>query len=459
MFSMRVGSSGVVVTLALGLLFAAPVSRAAAPWSEPALVPGEPPTPAEQVGNQTPALVAMTAAGRAVVGMGRSLSPLLSDGRPGPTVTRQAQGVLFTDILGYGRDRLLAIGGTTDANGAWTPVSRAVVSFGTADGRLGEPVPVDARRDLRPPQAAAVNGAGGAALAVSSADPRGTTSLELYVRSPGGAFRAAFRVERARSLGRPSVAINRGGDVLLAWRRDRSLYARVRRASGRLGPVQRLGPSGYAGYVSTTIDDTGRAAVAWLSQSINEGSLTTPIVVSLAYASPGRAFGRRQVVESVPQSAARWYVPYPGLEVALVRDRGVLAWTGLENGHFVVRAADIAHGRITARQVLARPHPAKLDSPLFSDLAVGSRGAVLVAWGGTAAGAAVRGPAAARFGAAESIDTALSESDRLMPRVSVDPVLGRAIAIWGFWRIPSPPGEMTNLTRYAIRAPIDAAAP
>jgi len=44
-----------------------------------------------------------------------------------------------------------------------------------------------------------------------------------------------------------------------------------------------------------------------------------------------------------------------------------------------------------------------------------------------------------------------------LPGVAVDPVSGRAIAVWGFIRISDVPGQTVNLTRYAVRAPIDAA--
>ena len=43
------------------------------------------------------------------------------------------------------------------------------------------------------------------------------------------------------------------------------------------------------------------------------------------------------------------------LAMALLRDRGVLAWTGYHAGHFTVKAADIANGTLRPAQNLSPP--------------------------------------------------------------------------------------------------------
>lgn len=366
-------------------------------------------------------------------------------------------GIVPMQLALFGRDRVI-VTGTPAASGGRTPASRALVSQGTVSGALGKPAALGALKG-GVPLALSANSSGDAAAVV-----RGLGKLRLLMRAAGsGSFGKPATLGESRRLGAASVAVNTAGDVLVAWEQNGVVYARMRSRSGSLGKRQQLG-TGTQVQISSTLDSTRRATVAWSSQRVSKGKALSPAVIAYAYASPGKTFGKRRVVETLNVSGAGKYLTAPAVHVALLRDRGMLAWTGYHAGHFTVKAADIANGTLRMPQNLSPPG---VDAVL-GDLAVGPRGGVAVAWlagitghdpstvadptTGLPAGQqrlylSGRTPNAGAFASPEAVSAI--QQIRTPPVLAIDPVSARLIALW------QPIGQPIT---YATRTPIEPTA-
>jgi hypothetical protein len=196
--------------------------------------------------------------------------------------------------------------------------------------------------------ALATNSAGDAA-AVVSVPVVGKQTIagyqsRLFVRRRGqSSFRQVADVG-VRTVGHSpaALAVNTPGDVLVAWDDRTSVRARLLRANGKLGDEQRLGQGGSA-FVGgerlvAAMDGTRRMLVAWMAQRIGEGgNAGSPGIVALAYASPYKSFGAAQVVQrNLPKGALRG-ITGRAVQAALLRDRGVVLWTGYNAGQYAVR--------------------------------------------------------------------------------------------------------------------------
>jgi hypothetical protein len=127
-------------------------------------------------------------------------------------------------------------------------------------------------------------------------------------------------------------------DVLIAWQQNGAIYADMLRASGRSEPIQRIGPSEPHPQLQAVVSDDNRGMVAWSDTEVRNGSLPTTRVY-IDPSSLGVRFGAPQLVTafSDPQQLGR----SPGsLEIVRLSSENVLlAWTTVEHGHYVVRAA------------------------------------------------------------------------------------------------------------------------
>jgi hypothetical protein len=132
-------------------------------------------------------------------------------------------------------------------------------------------------------------------------------------------------------------------------------------------------------------------------------------------------------------------VAAPGVRLVAERQgRTLLAWTGFEAGHFVVRATDVVDGHLGAPQTLS---PTSEDAVL-GDAATRADGAAVVAWRSGVQGAdpvpgateavlaSHRGPGEQSFGAPEQV-TAPGEDVPTAPFAALDPVSGRSLVAYG----------------------------
>jgi hypothetical protein len=308
--------------------------------------------------------------------------------------------------------------------------------------------------------------AAGDAAAVVSIPVRGRVRVAgykswLFTRRRGAAsFRKRLQIGR-QTVGMSPAALdlNGSGDVLVAWDDREDVRARTITASGTIGREQRLGQGGsadvFGGRMSAAIDPTRRMLVAWVAQRVGQGNNAgSPGLVALAYASPSRSFGRAQILQRDLPTGANRAILGPGVRATLLRDRGVVVWSGFAGGRFAVRAVDVVSGRARAASTLS---PSTVDARLRG-LAVGPRGGLVATWSSTGAAgpglfAVPRAPGAPTWAAAENVVTTAA-GDAGLPGdapVAADPVSGVTVALWSDPLPTGPPAPIP--VRFATRPP------
>jgi hypothetical protein len=233
-----------------------------------------------------------------------------------------------------------------------------------------------------------------------------------------------------------TAAMDYRSDVLVAWQQNGSIFAHMLRASGRAERTQRVGPGAPYAQLHALVSDNDHGMIAWASTDERAGGAHTRIFLALssagvtfAHARELAAFGDVQRVGRLPGSIE--------LE-RLSTENVLLAWTDLESGHYVVRAAP-------AVLALARP-ATRLSDPrrqtVLADLAPGPAGEALALWKSSPRAArSSRAPLTQLWVARASI----MRHDRLAMRaaeligvpgagtlatIAVDPADDRALAAW-----------------------------
>jgi hypothetical protein len=258
----------------------------------------------------------------------------------------------------------------------------------------------------------------------------------LHVRRAGSTtFRVALKisVSRARARG-ATVALGPQGDVLVVWEDNHVIFARHLGATGHPGAAHRIGDDVQSN-LQAAIDDKGRLEAAWKTQRVTEGETDVTATIRFATAAPGHGFGPQRTIEAV--DAGR-FVGAPGVRIVPEGSgRTLVAWTGFEGGHFVVRAADFVDGHRGTAQLLS---PLGLDA-VVGDAAVGTAGAATVTWRSGVLGndpaqgasptvfASHRDAGQSAFGAPEQVSTN-GENVAFPPSAAVDPISGRSFVAY-----------------------------
>jgi hypothetical protein len=241
----------------------------------------------------------------------------------------------------------------------------------------------------------------------------------------------------------PTVSLDFRTDAILVWRQAGALWARDEPASGRTQPTQRLAAAAPAPRVTALISDNNRAMVAWADEQSGHTS------IYFDYSASGVRFGKPQLLERFANPSG---VPYPQTSPRLVRlssESVMLAWTGAQDGRWVVRTAAVdLHGLRKANTI---SDPAA--NALLSDLQPGPDGEAIALWGEPQLGAggrldfgaqalvAARGidarPGITIFGGPEQVTppgatgvptfAAEQKSDATL---AFDPSSDRALALW-----------------------------
>lgn len=190
-----------------------------------------------------------------------------------------------------------------------------------------------------------------------------------------------------------------------------------------------------------------------------------PGSVALAYAPPHKSFRPAQVVQrDLPTGFLRG-IGGKAVQAALLRDRGVIVWTGY-SGRYAVRTVDVTNGRASAPRDLS---PAGTSAQLRG-LAVGPRGGVVVTWASgamrrialpkppLAIQAMARAADATTWGPVEDVaitDTGAQDFMASDALIAADPVSGQTVLLWSD---PLPPGASPLPpspvpVKYSIRRP------
>jgi hypothetical protein len=337
-----------------------------------------------------------------------------------------------TAIAAYASDSIAVAGTSIGPSG--TVDDRSRVRAGTARGASGTP----ALRTLSGTQGQNVTALVGNARGDVALATRGLRTRLIYLRRRGtSTFSRVLTINVSSTARGVTVAVSPDGQLLVVWEDRHEVFARHRGARGTWGAPHRLGP-GIQSDLQAAMDGTGRMLVAWKSQRVNEGESNAAAVVSYITAAGGRGFGSRRTIETVGRTGVGRFVGTPGVRLQVSgSDTALLAWTGFDGAHFVVRAAPLDRGHVGARQQLS---PAGVDAAL-GDVATANDGRALALWRSGVAGADpvpgqqphlfgnVRAAAATTFGAAEAIGgdarTLLSA-----PTAVVDPQTRRPIALF-----------------------------
>jgi hypothetical protein len=417
--------------LAVVALAALPSAAAAAPpWSAPLTVPNA-------LGSSTPVVVTPSGAAALLAPVSRTaagsppqipseLVPLGPDGQLGaPQPVAVAAGLLETYAKGH-----IAVAGSTLHNGTIDDRSHVAVALGTP-GSLGSARGLSGSTGQRV-FGLAGNVRGDVAVLTGNANSVRT----LYLRRAGStSFRVALKIPVSRTRARDAtVALGPKGDVLVVWEDNHVIFARHVGPTGHAGAVHRIG-DGVQSNLQAAIDDKSRLEVAWKTQRVNEGESNAPAVVRFSTAAPGHGFGPQRAIETI--NASR-FVGAPGVRIVPEGNgRTLVAWTGFDGAHFVVRAADFVNGHRATPQTVS---PTGVDAVL-GDAAARADGEATVAWRSGVLGAdpvpgttpsvfaSHRDPGASRFGTPEQVSDA-GENVPTAPFAALSAVSGRSFVVY-----------------------------
>jgi hypothetical protein len=388
------------------------------------------------IGQTTPVVVTPSGTAALLAGVSRNapgstqtpseLVPLSPDGQPGtPQPVSVAAGQLATPAKGH-----IVVAGSTLHDGTIDEHSHVPVAVGTP-GQLGS--------------ARGLTGSTGQNLFAVAGNVRGDVAVvtgnansirTLYLRRAGSTvFRVALKIPVSRDRARgATVALGPKGDVLVVWEDNHVIFARHVGPTGHAGAVHRIG-DGVQSNLQAAIDDKSRLEVAWKTQRVNEGESNAPAVVRFSTAAPGHGFGPQRTIETI--NASR-FVGAPGVRIVPEGNgRTLVAWTGFDGAHFVVRAADFADGHRATPQTVS---PTGVDAVL-GDAAARADGEATVAWRSGVLGAdpapganptlfaSHRGSGQTSFGTPEQI-SGTGENVPTAPSAALSAVSGRSFVVY-----------------------------
>jgi len=289
-------------------------------------------------------------------------------------------------LYGAGHAMLVGSRAVTTSTGA---VRRVEVLYadGSADGTFGAVRILDGRGSF---PAAAVDPRGDAIIAW--ADARGMRVLE---RNAAAGLGAPITLPAPRAAyGSLTVALDAGGDQVLAWLSGNTVAARVRDPRGSWGPattVARLPRRSLSIVLRAAVSPSGAVVLAWESTawppnepqySPGTGCDDCPTVVHAGIAEhvEGRSW-RAFTIESTTLTdtahGGAAVVSQPAI-VALVERSGSVdvVWTGGRGGAPVVKLARVRADGIAPATLLA----GALRGPALTAAVAGPGNAVLVLW-------------------------------------------------------------------------------
>jgi hypothetical protein len=326
------------------------------------------------------------------------------------------------------------------------------IAFGTTSGRFASPTTIAAFVPARGAPVLAGNARGQLAVAYVQSLTGGRRSVTLVERPAGGRFGRPGIVAGRGQANAATVAVGPGGGLVVAWERDGQVFARVRPAGGRLGPIVTLGPAVRGQTtVRAAIGSGGAVWVAWSSQLLTEGGDNGPFEVRVAVRAARRAaFGRAVRLDSYARRAS---IEDVGVQLGLdSAGAGYLAWTGFDGANFRARLAalDVAGGSPRVTTLSGAGYDAVVGA-----VATGPRpGVALGVWSrldpvgelGTQILAGLVTPAG--YAGEETV----SDADRArLPAAAFDPVGGEPTVAWTQRVGPDGPGVPIGQIRTVVR--------
>jgi hypothetical protein len=184
-------------------------------------------------------------------------------------------------------------------------------------------------------------------------------------------FATPVRVTGGGPVETLTVALDFRSDRLAVFSRRGSLYARELPGSGAPHGLQRLGPAPPSGAaVAAVASDDNRAIVAWSYRHAGQTS------VYVSRSGTGVRFGSPQLLERFADPPGLpSYVDSPRI-VRLASESVMMAWTGAEDGNWVIRSAAIDLGGVRSPSTISPPG----RDALLAGLAPGPEDEALVLW-------------------------------------------------------------------------------
>ena len=274
-------------------------------------------------------------------------------------------------------------------------------------------------------------------VALASPGSAGASAIELRIhRYYERSFLAPVPVTASRSVQGLTLAMDYRSDALAVWERDGTIYARDLPGSGRsTRPATRVASAAPGARIAALLSDDNRAILAWAETR----SGVTRVYAELS--SPNVRFGAPRLLERFADPGG---VAPPGSSPRLVRlvsESVMLAWTGAQSGHWVVRTAAVDLHGVRSIDTISAPG----QVALLADLAPGPDGEAYALWtepqstpsgsgNGNQAVYAARGidayPGRTVFAAPQRISAPGAQGSTGEAAVAVDPDSDRAIAAW-----------------------------
>jgi hypothetical protein len=277
---------------------------------------------------------------------------------------------------------------------------------------------------------------GDVAVASPSGPSRAGSTIGLrihryYMRS----FLAPVSVTPSRSVEGLTLAMDYRSDALAVWERSGTIYARDLPESGRTTrSAQRVATAAPGAQIAALLSDDNRAIVVW---SETRRGITR---VFAELTATGVSFGTPRLLERYTDPGG--LTPPPPRLIRLASESVMLAWTGVQSGHWVVRTAAIDLNGVRALNTISTPG----RNALLADLVPGPAGEAYALWSeppsSTSGGLdlddralyAARGidayPGRTIFGAPEQIVAAGASGTTGQTAIGIDPDTDRAIAAW-----------------------------
>lgn len=310
----------------------------------------------------------------------------------------------------------------------------AVLAAGTA-GAPGEPFAFQRLRSQAGGFVVAVADADGGGAVVYGTRPTGHLLRGRVFLAPRAGtskrYRAPVAISGRGSIRAVAAAANAGGDVLAVWARGRRVEGRFRYASGRVGPVLRLGTTrSLTRRIDVALAADRRAVVAWVDQQVSEGEALARGRIVAAARGPRSPFRPATLLDEFPDGEI---VGGTGVETAIAGNWGMVAWTGRR----AVRASIATGGSFDPPQDLG-PLPDDtydLGGGLFG-LDATPAGKALAVWvdperapfSGTVRAATLSGTAGPAFGPPETVSA--PGAGVAAPSAALHPLDSTAVVAW-----------------------------
>lgn len=435
-------AAGLVVLSVLAIAWLrADRALAAPPWSAPATV-FEDADPARSA-------LAYSGDGRALVAQSRG-SGFAEEEALVTLATRTPTGRYrrFRDVSGeapsvvaYGETRAVVLRFLVDPRrlSTGTHVARVGVSYGRTSGDIDPVKILDEYRvgdgDDLPLMAASRDGR--IAVAYLERRPARSPILWLAVREPGQRFERR-QVDQG-DIEDLTLDVGANGEIVVAWREDDHIRARVQRSGHSLGRIEELGPAAPTATLDASVADNGEIAVAWSAvHFVNDGRgisvPQSPVVVRAAIRPSGpRHF---EPAQTLYDSGERRDL-LTDIAIDSSATGATVAWTATQLDGSGARRAQIQTASSDSTRRFGPPQPIVADATV-NDIMVRSEGVATVVWTpllpdpqrglvrGDGLFASVRAADSAAFGGLETV----TDEPASLARLALNPLDGRATVLW-----------------------------